>query len=139
MTTLLSKTSDIEPVTILDEPLIECGFGQCVSRPQDGLSLFGPCDRASDGKPGRLPYGLVGTPEGIGLFQKWSTVMRGPVASPIDKSADLWPMFPGFDVAFASEWPETAAWSETLDRETLLTASRDLDPSKRAYEVTNLV
>jgi hypothetical protein len=44
-------------------------------------------------------------------------------------------MFPGFDAAFACEWPNEPTRLVTLNEATLINASCDKDPNKRAFSV----
>jgi len=46
--------------------------------------------------------------------------------------------YPGFEAAFCSKWPESPAWSWSIDRETLLEASRKKDSHERAYAVVEM-
>ena len=78
-------------VTIFDEPMLEFRYGQQVTRPHAGLSLFGPYDADLGSHPSGATYGLVGTPEGIALFRQWAEAMNGPVPTPDGYDAHLWP------------------------------------------------
>lgn len=49
----------------------------------------------------------------------------------------LWPPFPGFQAAFAAEWPERHAWKYELDRDHLLELANQKDPHVRAYDVVS--
>jgi len=124
---------------VLDEPTLEFRHGQRLTRPHDGLSLFGPCDADSGSRPGAVTYGLVGTPEGVAAFRSWAEQMRGPVAPPEGKRATLWPAFPGFDVAFGVDWPTSPAWQETVDRKKLLDAAKLFDRYQRVHDVVNQI
>ena len=137
-------TSDA--LTVLPEPRIEFGADQYLHDPHDGLALFGPYDGASASHPRSVPYAVVGTAPGIAAFMQWSILLQKPIiADPIRDATGrrplkekLWPPYPGFEVAFASVWPEQPVWVKALDVEALARASRDLDPSKRAYDVVNI-
>lgn len=124
-------------VSVFDEPMLEFRYGQEVTRPHAGLSLFGPYDADLGSHPSGITYGLVGTAEGIALFRQWAEAMNGPVPTPDGSDAHLWPPFVGFDVAFASKWPTTPAWESQIDREEAVRASQNLDKNKRAFDVVN--
>lgn len=49
----------------------------------------------------------------------------------------LWPAFPGFEAAFSAVWPDRPVAVQELDRQSVLAASRNLDPNKRTYDVVN--
>ena len=122
---------------IIDEPILEFGYGQQVSDPRDGLSLFGPYDADSPGHPAALSYGVVGTAKGLELFSEWSRSMTLAWADAPDNRHRLWPPFPGFQAAFASEWRSAPVWSHTLDGNSLSDAARRYDAYERVYSVVN--
>ena len=124
---------------IIAEPTIEFRHGQYLTKPHDGLSLFGPFDADSGSRPGAIPYALVGTPEGLKAFNTWAKHMSGSVASPEDGSSLLWPVFPGFDIAFNVNWPTTPAWTAELDRTKLLAAANIYDKYQRVHTVVDRV
>ena len=122
---------------VLDEPSLEFRYGQMLTDPRDGLSLFGPYDGDASGHPASVSYGLVGTPDGIELFLKWSEAMVLPrVEAPRDRHR-LWPPYPGFEVAFGSTWQTQPVWKHTIDREALLDVARRHDPYERCYSVVD--
>jgi hypothetical protein len=91
------------------EPLLEFAYGQRMEYPRDGLYLFGPCD--SEKRPKSTRFGVIGTPEGINRFARFSARMRSyiPIPIPGPRSRKIEPQhvpFPGFQEAFNSEWPE---------------------------------
>src|SRR5690349_16421254 len=96
--------------TVLDEPELEFRFGQKMTRPHDGLSLFGPYDADSGMSPRGMSYAIIGARAGMESFKEFAKLMRAPVPSPEGKKPAIWPLFPGFDVAFGLDWPEEPAW-----------------------------
>lgn len=126
-------------VSVLSEPMLEFGHGQRMTRPHDGLSLFGPVDTGSGSSPGTVTQAVVGTAEGVRAFETFAALMRGPVPSPKEKSEALWPGFPGFDVAYGVDWPSTPAWTAVVDRDSLLHASRLQDKYQRVHDVVDLM
>jgi hypothetical protein len=127
------------PLSLLDEPLLEFRFGQKLTRPQSGLSLFGPFDADLGSTPRGIPYALIGSSEGLDLFKKFAAVWRGAVPSPPGKKPSLWPLFPGFDTAFGIDWPANPAWEEQVDRKQLLKAASLSDLYKRVHDVVSLI
>lgn len=114
-----SKALAVEPAIVekpehtelwhIEEPLLEFAFGQRMEYPRDGLYLFGPCD--AEKRPKVTRYGVIGTPEGIERFVRFSARMRTfvPIPVPGPRSRKIEPHhvpFPGFQEAFNSEWPE---------------------------------
>jgi hypothetical protein len=136
-------TTTMKPIEnqlkILDEPALEFRFGQRMTRPHSGLTLFGPFDADMGASPRGISYALIGPPEGLDAFKKFARVMRGPVPSPQDKKSALWPLFPGFDVAFGLDWPANPAWEEQVDRAKLLEAANLNDTYQRVHQVVNLI
>lgn len=126
-------------VKVLDEPELEFRYGQKLTRPHSGLSLFGPFDAGTGASPGGISYALIGTPEGISAFKQFARVLRSPVASPEKKKASLWPLFPGFDVAYGLEWPGEPAWEAEIDAERLTNAANQNDQYERVHKVVNLI
>ena len=128
-------------LTVLEEPLLDFGFGQPAQDPRDGLGLFGPFERDKPSHPASPGYVVLGAPEGVDLFETWSESMNRPAAY-VDRQGKrphrLWPPFPGFEVAFAARWHEQPLARFLLDREELLTASRRKDPHERCFAVVDL-
>lgn len=126
-----------EVLSILPEPELEFRFRQGLQDPHDGLSLFGPYDTDSPSHPKSITYGVIGTPEGISAFEQWSKKINGPIFTDPKLDPCIWPNYPGFDAVMSSTWPTTPAWAQELDRDKLLSASRNLDANKRAFDVVN--
>jgi hypothetical protein len=116
------------------EPLIEFRHGQKMEDPHDGLSLFGPYDADEPYHPRNITYGVIGTQNGMSLFEEWAKTMSGPII-PDDMNKKLWPPFPGFDVAFYCVWPDKAAWTLELDEKELIRSSHKKDPYARAFSI----
>ena len=124
--------------TVFEEPLLEFRYGQALEDPHDGLYLFGPYDADLPSHPRKITYGVIGTENGIALFEKWSEqVLNSPQISEPNRLR-LWPPFPGFDVAFDCEWPNKASWAYILDEKELLKSSRHKDEYARTYGVVNI-
>src|SRR5678816_869512 len=93
-------------VLYIDEPQLQFAEGQSANDPHDGLSLFGPFSKGLPDHPKTPSYMVIGAPEGILAMQAWSNVMNRPCATTDIRKHQLWPPFPGYDVAFGSEWSE---------------------------------
>ena len=122
-------------VLVLPEPALEFRYGQGLADPHQGLSLFGPFDADDPSHPASISYGLVGTKEGNEQFRRFAARLRLPIYTDEGLSAQLWPMFPGFEAAFACRWPTTPTRAFQVDGKRLEEDSLDLDPNKRAASV----
>lgn len=120
------------PAILLDESRLEFHHRQFLEDPHDGLSLFGPYGIEVSSHPKNITMGVIGTPEGVGAFNRWCKMVRGPIYPGEGRNPYLWPIFPGFEAAFCSELPREPAWSCELDLEKLQQESMLKDPSKRA-------
>lgn len=118
---------------LLDEPLLTFGLGQTTEDPRDGLALFGPAESGSSVGD----YVVLGTPRGIELWPRWVAALNAPAACVDVKRQRPWPPFPGFDVAFGTNWPLPAR-SFAIDEETLSASARKSDRYERAFSVANL-
>ena len=56
--------------SVFKEPLIEFRYGQALEDPHDGLSLFGPFDADLPSHPKKITYGVIGTKNGLTLFDE---------------------------------------------------------------------
>jgi hypothetical protein len=64
--------------------------------------------------------------------------LRKPiVADPTSFSHDIWVPFPGFEAAFAADWPADPVWQREIDRKALLDAAHIGDPHDRAFAVVD--
>lgn len=123
----------------LQEPGLSFRYGQTLTDPHDGLSLFGPFDTDMSSHPQNLAYGLIGTEDGIATFARFSEALRHAqfVKSRNATTQRLWPVYPGFEAIFHCAWPSIPAGTAIIDEKEVLEHSRKRDPSKRAYEVVN--
>ena len=131
-------------VRVIAEPELEFRHGQRLSDPKAGLALFGPFDADRAGRPNSVTYGVIGTTDGVALFEAFSARIADPIISTAygegedRKEQLLWPPFPGFEAAFACQWPARPAWHRVLNPERLVTAARHNDKYQRAYDVANM-
>lgn len=92
------------------EPELQFAYGQAMTHPKDGLSLYGPLQGPLTG--GRLRIGVVGTARGRRLYGKFSERLGKPIAPAKENDPNHTP-FPGFQAVFGVEWPmEPAAYIE---------------------------
>jgi len=123
-------------VFYLTEPPLEFRYGQDTGDPHDGLSLFGPYDADFPSHPRGISYALVGSADGIKLFTQWSHRIQSTVYP--EDNPRLWPLFPGFEAAFACVWPENPVHTIPIDSGKLVEAVSNLDQHKRTSGVVDL-
>ena len=107
---------------VLPEPELEFRHGQRTLDPHAGLALFGPYSSELGSHPKSIVYGVIGAPNGVDAFRKWSRCLQNSIIEPLSprrrmgrmiqpddrKLYLLWPPFPGYEGAFASHWPAAA-------------------------------
>ena len=95
---------------LIEEPMLEFGFGQQMEYPRDGLYLFGP--PISDAPIREVRYGVIGTVEGLRRFQMWANSIAEYIDIPTPRfvGRPIKPQhvpFPGFEQAFDATWSST--------------------------------
>src|ERR1041385_2138277 len=126
-------------INILNEPLLEFGYGQLLQDPHDGLSMFGPFDLHESSHPSSISYAIIGTKDGVEAFANFGEAWQRPLLTPIRKTSHVtWPVFPGFEAAFHARWPKKPTLSAIIDDQKLDRASRQADPKIRAGKVVKL-
>ena len=106
----------------ITEPLLEFGSGQKLEHPQDGLFLYGPV--GVPGTPQSLHVGVVGTPDGIALTQKWLTTLVGRIAA--NRTDQLHTSaWPGFQAAFGVKLVSNPLVKIALDGAEIFNAIRN--------------
>jgi hypothetical protein len=149
MATAFSTNADLK---VLPEPELEFRYHQRTQDPHAGLALFGPYSADVGSHPKSIVYGVIGAPEGVELFLQWSRLMQNAIIEPLEpkrkmgrmvKPDDrklylLWPPFPGFEGAFASQWPAPGGWRHELDRNHLVDLASQKNPNTRAYDVVGV-
>lgn len=111
----------ITKIHLLDEPLLEFAHKQCETHPKDGLFLYGPTKSAAEGAA--LKFGIIGTKQGLALFDKWGMTVSGYIP-PYKENVAHHSSFPGFEAVFGLKWPESPAAKITLTANDILNAIR---------------
>src|SRR6266508_908891 len=100
----MSMSLDID---VLEEPTLEFRYGQRLTDPKSGLSIFGAFDTDAYSWPGMIPYAVVGTLNGIVAFERFALALTHPTVSsmyadPNEEASSklLWPPFPGFSAIY---------------------------------------
>lgn len=119
------------------EPLVEVGFEQLVDDPREGLLLFGPV--SFERNPNQIRIGVIGTKEGLRLFDKWSEFFQNPVSTsnPSDGRREV--AFPGFEAVFGAAWPLIPTFAALVSRTDLLNAIRMRDRYQAVYKSVDLI
>lgn len=121
----------------LGEPYLEFRYNQRALDPKVGLTIFGPYDTDSPSHPKNISYGIIGTEKGIELSKKFFEQIQGPISSKTgSENPRLWPIFPGFQVIFNCHLPSKPTKTFPIDEDSLIESSKNYDPYKRAYLVT---
>ena len=120
---------------LLTEPELRFAYGQSSSYSKDGLLLYGP--PSEDGQPKEIRYGLIGTENGLALFEKWLKRIQGyiPSKNPDKAHFHYWP---GFSAAFNTEWPTIPLSRYVIDGEALSKNIRLSDRYHAVYEAAGL-
>lgn len=129
----------IAPLHPLSEPNLVFRHEQVAEDPRIGLSIFGPYDADSPSRRKSVPYGIVGTSDGISEFGQFVRALRGPIVSPMKSaSPTLWPAFPGFEAAYCADLPAEGSASFAIDRARIVAAASHADQNLRAFGVVDL-
>lgn len=100
-------------IVVLPEPSLEFRFGQRVTSPQDGLSMFGPCAADKPEHPRSISIAVVGIPTGLANLTPFLEALAGPITDPINER--LWPTYPGFEAAFGCTFPDKPTATFEID------------------------
>ncbi|MGG5809165.1 argonaute/piwi family protein [Falsiroseomonas sp. CW058] len=123
------------PTILLPEPELSFGHGQTADNPKDGLFLFGPV--IDETHPRQLRLGVIGTSEGLGRYDRWAARMRGYIPVPDGARAHHMP-WPGFEAAFACEWPERPMARIALRLDDLVDAIQIKSRQEAVYKAVGL-
>jgi hypothetical protein len=116
-----------------EEPKIMFGFEQAMQDARDGLTLFGPLDRA---RPEGIRWGVVGPRQAIARMKNWVDRMQGPIASGENLIAR--PIYPGFSAAFKTSLGRTPVLEVEIPDDELLKRAHCEDRHQRVYQTVSL-
>jgi len=112
----------------IDEPALLFNFDQPMLDPRDGLSLFGPLDKA---KPEGIRWAVIGPKESIGRMKRWVGKVQRPVISGDNLTAR--PPFPGFEAAFNTLWSPNPVLVREVPEDELREYAYGSDKYQRVY------
>ena len=102
------------PLIRLAEPKLLFGHNQAVEDPRDGLSLFGPLDKA---KTYGIRPAVIGTRAGLDRFWRWVDSIQRP----LNENKASRPPFPGFEARFGVPFGGRGVFERVVDEESLIT------------------
>jgi hypothetical protein len=117
----------------IPEPLLLFRHDQSMEDPRDGLTLFGPLDLAA---PLGVRAGVVGTANGIALFERWVRSIQHPVKT--TKSLPSRPPFAGFESVFRIPWIARPLQTAEIKLEALRAVLYLDDRHQRVYQTVEL-
>ncbi len=92
----------IQQIDYIDEPELVFGSGQKLASPKDGLYLFGPLKNNT--KAATLRIGVVGTSDGLRIFNQWLSKINGVIPAK-ESDSPQHRIFPGFSAVFGLNLP----------------------------------
>lgn len=123
-------------VGVLEEPKVEVGFKQQLTDARKGLMLFGPFN--FDRNPNEIRLGVIGTREGISLFEQWCVAFRKPCPLSEKQVEKNEVPFPGFEAVFGASWPVKPKTTIALSKTDLINAIRIKDRHQAVYDAVDL-
>ncbi|MCG8649227.1 MAG: toll/interleukin-1 receptor domain-containing protein, partial [Pirellulales bacterium] len=118
----------------VEEPKLAVGYKQFTDDPREGLLLFGPVSFKRN--PSNIRIGVIGTSEGLELFQNWCANFNKPIKE--DTSSGRTVPFPGFQAAFGARWPNHPTYSRPISKTDLINAIRLKDRHQAVFKTVGL-
>jgi len=112
------------------EPQLKFAYGQTTEDSRDGLTLFGPFQKAQ----GMMRVGVVSTQAGLLNYNFFVNKINRPIFS---KSLGR-PFFPGFTSVFGLEWPKNPSASLLIDESSIEKLVNEENLKKRTYGLVSL-
>lgn len=117
----------------LDEPPLLFNYEQPSVDPRDGLTLFGPIDKA---KPTGIRWGVIGLQESISRMKRWVEKIQKPVISGENLIAR--PIFPGFEAALNAKWESLPVLEVEVPKRKLEEHAFCSDRHQRVYRTVSM-
>jgi hypothetical protein len=115
------------------EPRLKFAYGQELTDPRDGLTIFGPFDK---GRVNDFSVGLIGTPIGIRRCKDYLNKINKPVFH--TKKDIAYPFFPGFEEVFDVKFNLDHSPEIQIDESSITLLARYTDNYIRVGELVDL-
>ncbi|MBE2285037.1 MAG: hypothetical protein IAE77_16365 [Prosthecobacter sp.] len=102
--------------TVISEPILSFGGGQCSYDIREGIQNFGPVDVGSPRALTSIRIGLVGTPKTIAAFREWMKVCDAGIPGIDAANPNMHPAFPGLsaDVGLRCSFLTDQSWESVV-------------------------
>ena len=115
------------------EPPLLFNYEQSMLDPRDGLTLFGPLEKA---KPEGIRWGIIGTKDSITRMKRWVEAIQSPICNPDSSIAR--PFFPGFEAAFRTKWNPNPVLEITVSEKKLHEVAHASDRHQRVFRTVDV-
>ncbi len=116
----------------IEEPPLLFNYDQPMLDPRDGLSLFGPLDRA---KPDGIRWAVIGPRDSVQRMKQWVDRIQQPIFS---ENQIARPFFPGFEAAFHTKLSTTPVHEMVISEEKLWQQAHTSDRHQRVYRTVEM-
>ncbi|MBN1805398.1 MAG: hypothetical protein JW837_09120 [Sedimentisphaerales bacterium] len=117
----------------INEPSLLFNYNQPSIDPRDGLTLFGPLDKA---KPTGIRWGVIGLPESISRMKAWVKRIQKSVFSGDNLIAR--PIFPGFEAALNTKLDTIPALEISIPKDKLEKHAFCSDKHQRVFRTVSI-
>lgn len=115
------------------EPALLFNYEQSMLDPRDGLTLFGPLEKA---KPEGIRWGIIGTRASNERMKRWVDSIQSPIFNPDSSIAR--PFFPGFEAAFRTKWNPKPVLEIVIPDSNLHDDAHNSDRHQRVFRTVNM-
>jgi hypothetical protein len=116
-----------------EEPPLLFNYNQPMLDPRDGLTLFGPLEKA---KPEGIRWAVIGPKDAIIRMKYWIERIKCPVISKTNPIAR--PLFPGFETAFNTRLAQFPVLEYEVPEQKLREHAHNADRHQRVYRTVNM-
>jgi hypothetical protein len=116
-----------------DEPPLLFNYNQPMLDPRDGLTLFGPLERA---KPEGIRWAVIGPKTAIARLKHWVDRINSPVLSKTNPIAR--PLFPGFEATFNTRLANIPVLESIVPEYKLRENAYNADKHQRVYRTVQM-
>jgi hypothetical protein len=116
-----------------EEPPLLFNYNQPMLDPRDGLTLFGPLEKA---KPEGIRWAVIGPKDAIIRMKRWIELIKCPVISKTNPIAR--PLFPGFEAAFNTRLASVPVLEREVPEQKLRENAHNADKHQRVYRTVSM-